>query len=374
MQDILGIVNLTHQREEALSDLTWNRCVGTLPFAANYKLVDFALSNLVNSGITKAAVLSNVQSRELINHVSSGRTWGMERRRRGGLTVLPTVLDFGYMTGDVHKFHSHLDYLESCEEKYVILTSSHVLCTENYLQMRQVHEQRGAEVTLLYKPTDSMQEEVSLDCDVLTLDRKGYVIATEEAGMNRRGIQNVFLGTAMMSRTFLIDLIKKTYDEGIHTVLMNAVLENADQYDVFAHPYYGYTAHIDSAGSYLKHSLDLLKPQVWDQLFGGDHTIYTHAEESSPTHYSQQSIVRNSLIAGDCVIEGSVESSVIFSKVHIERGARVKNCVILEGCTVPPGADLENVILGPNGSITPNVSSYELVQVTMNQVDRGLLV
>ncbi|MFD2611824.1 glucose-1-phosphate adenylyltransferase subunit GlgD [Paenibacillus gansuensis] len=373
MQDILGIVNLTHTKEEALAELTWNRCVGTLPFAANYKLIDFALSNLVNSGITKAAVLSNANSRALINHVSSGKAWGMERRR-GGLTVLPTFLDFGYLTGDVHKFYAHLDYLESCPESYVLLTSSHMISSANYLQLFEMHQQRNADVTVLYKPIDPAQEEMPAGCDVLQLDSKGYVTgaAPSHTAWNH-GIQNVYMGTAVMSKDFLVQQVRKTYAEGKFTTLMDAVLHADGACEVFAHPYYGYTANISCTSSYLKASLDLLRPQVWEQLLGGDQTVFTPAIESSPTQYALHSIVRNSLIAGDCIIEGNVENCVIFHESRIARGARLKNCVVLHGSRVDADADYENVIIGPNGVITPE-EDYIGVDKELPAYSSGLLI
>jgi glucose-1-phosphate adenylyltransferase len=154
---MLGVINLIHEADE-MGGLTAGRCLATVPFGGRYRLIDFTLSSMVNSGIPRVAVFAHTKFRSLMDHVGSGKNWDLHRKGRG-LFVLPPSMedqtDFG--KGDLHHFYRHRDFfLRSESFEYVAITRSHMICNVDYAAVLEDHRRRGADITVVCKRSPSV--------------------------------------------------------------------------------------------------------------------------------------------------------------------------------------------------------------------------
>ncbi|TXK74845.1 glucose-1-phosphate adenylyltransferase subunit GlgD [Paenibacillus sp. N3.4] len=355
MKDVLGMINLMNEQDD-LSTLTRNRCVAAVPFAGKYRLVDFALSNMSNSGIQKVALLSSPKANSLLEHVGDGHNWGLDAFDNGGLSVLPPVslrmdpanqirtLDHG----DLLHLHSHLDYLKSCNETYILIAPSSVVYRSNFENMVDYHRSTGADITVLYKNLTEMDHHAHIGHAFnLEMNDQGRVVkaASTYHALPSVTPQNIDLDTMVMARTLLIELIDRSINSGKEAYLKDVIWAHLADIHVQGYANHGYVAIMDSIDSYYAHSMHLLQPQGWKQFMINQESVYTRKEEEQEIACNHQALIRNSFVAPGCRIEGYVENSILFAGVTVSKGASIKNSVIMHDCEIEASAYLDKVIL-----------------------------
>ncbi|UKS26381.1 glucose-1-phosphate adenylyltransferase subunit GlgD [Paenibacillus sp. HWE-109] len=355
MKDVLGMINLMDEQDD-LSTLTRNRCVAAVPFAGKYRLVDFALSNMSNSGIQKVVVLASEKAESLLEHVGDGQDWGLDATQEGGVSVLPPVAlridtadNFRTLEhGDLLHLYSHLDYLKSCQETYILLAPSSVIYRSNFENMVDYHLSSGAEITVLYKHLTEIDRHAHIGHAYnLEMNDHGRVVSASPTyhALPSLAPQNIDLDTMVIERRLLIDLIEKSMKSGSEIYLKNVIWAHLADIHVQGYANHGYIAIMDSIDSYYAHSMHLLQPQGWKQFMINQESVYTRKEEEQQIACHQQALVRNSFVAPGCRIEGYVENSILFPGVTIGSGASVKNSVIMHDCIIEASAYLDRVIL-----------------------------
>ncbi|MEC0225934.1 glucose-1-phosphate adenylyltransferase subunit GlgD [Paenibacillus alba] len=355
MKNVLGMINLMDEQDD-LSTLTRNRCVAAVPFAGKYRLVDFALSNMSNSGIQKVVVLANSKAESLLEHVGDGQDWGLDASQEGGVSILPPVSlrmdDADHLRtlehGDLLHLYCHLDYLKSCTETYILLAPSSVIYRSNFENMVDYHLSSGAEITVLYKNLTEIDRHAHIGHAYnLEMNDHGRVIRAVPTyhALPSLTLQNIDLDTMVIERNLLIDLIEKSMKSGTEIYLKNVIWAHLDDIYVQGYANHGYVAIMDSVDSYYAHSMHLLQPQGWKQFMINQESVYTRKEEEQQIACHHQALVRNSFVAPGCRIEGYVENSILFPGVTISSGASVKNSVIMHDCTIEASAYLDRVIL-----------------------------
>ncbi|MCD1261211.1 glucose-1-phosphate adenylyltransferase subunit GlgD [Paenibacillus athensensis] len=348
MEPMLGLINLMEE-PGGLDELTRNRCLGAVPFAGRYRLIDFALSNLCDSGIRQVAVLSHPKAGSLLAHIGDGGSWGLDAAEEaggsGGLTVLPhTSAPPG--AGGLELLASHADYLRGRSETYALLAPSGVLYRMDFRTMLEHHEQSGADITVLYKRLTPKERESFVNGAFhLELDATGRVAAAQWRTLSLPGEHDVlYLGTMLMKRTLLLELLGTSRGTGAAQV-HDSVWSRLDELDVRGCASHGYFAIIDSLDSYYAHSMGLLHPQGWRELLHNRERLHTRPGDEQPTACPDSALVRNSFIAPSCRIEGVVENSIIFPGVSMEKGAVVRNSIVMNDCEIAASATLDRVIL-----------------------------
>lgn len=350
MKSIMGIINLMEE-ENFLHEISYHRPAAAIPFGGRYRMIDFVLSNMVNSGIRNVGIIVQHKYRALMDHLGSGKEWDLDRKR-DGLFFLPPGqgCQQGTYRWDLRHFYTHLDYLQYSRQKYILIAGSNMICNIDYREAFHFHQAMNADITILYKDMENSAEKLS-QCHILETAEDGRIIDLEIQPEKNKG-SKASMEMCIMEKSLLIDLIHRCHSRGECDLVREGFIRNLNRLRIYGFPYQGYLAHIHSIQSYYKHSMDLLRPEIWQKLFFDKGLIITKVKDGAPTKYSPGSLVQNALIANDCVIEGIVENSIIFRGVKIGQGAHIKDSILMQKCVVGQGAVLENVIADKAVNIT----------------------
>ena len=350
MNDVMGVV-YTSKDDLSLRELTSQRAVAAIPVAGRYRIIDFTLSNLVNSGVRNVGIIAQRNYHSLMDHIGSGKEWDLHTRNNG-LFILPPFLtreNGGEYSGVVEALRANFDYLRRSQQKYVIVTNSDYVMNTSFEPMIKKHIDSGADITLMYKKVAS----TDMDFSRSSSNTHAFIDVAEdgtvrdmEVNPNAASYDNMFIDVMILKRTLLIHIVDQAMSHGAKS-LEDDVLRPfiaASALNVNAYPMEGYYRRIETIKSYFNFNLDLLSYDVRKELFGS-RPVYTKTRDEVPAIYREGAEVHNSLVADGCVIEGSVENCVLFRGVHVARGAKLKNCIIMQDSQIGEFVELENVIL-----------------------------
>jgi glucose-1-phosphate adenylyltransferase len=342
MNNVLGIINLSIN-QPLLHELTYSRTTATVPFGGRYRLIDFVLSNMVNSGINNVAVLTHNSFRSVLDHLGSGKEWDLDRKQRGLFILPPANANSSTFNGDLQNFHGHLEYFSRSTEEYVIISSSHMICNIDYNEVVEAHIQKNADITLVYKEMDYEQEDLS-NLIMVDVAEDKRVIRMIETHQEHKG-NKVFMRMIVIKKDLLVELVKKSVTQNYYDLVRHVIIRNLQSLNVYAYEFKGYLAIINSIHNYYKYSMDLLTPQIWKSLFFQPGLIYTKVKDEPPVEYTEGAYVKNSLVANGCIIEGTVENSILFRGVKVRKGAVIKNSIVMQKCVIEGDSSLDYVIL-----------------------------
>lgn len=351
MNNIIGIINNTRE-ENRLKDITKSRSIAAVPFGGRYRLIDFVLSNMVNSGIENVGILVQSNYRSILTYIRSPREWDLDRKK-DGLFMLPpdsTKNPFPIARGDLEILHNNLGFIDHSKQEYAIISGVNIVCNINYSEVMKYHMENENDITVVYKEIEDENQEF-LDCSTISTDEHGRVIDMQ-VETSRKRFTKVCLEMFIMRKSLLVGITNRCIARGRYDFIKDGVIKNIKRLRVFAFPFKGYVAHINSVNDYYKHNMELLDPNIRKDLFIKSNPIYAKARDQAPAKYLKDSRVCNSLISNGCIIEGNVEGSILFRSVRIKKGAVVKNCILMTDCVVEENAVLENVIMDKNVRIT----------------------
>lgn len=338
--------------ESKLNELTLHRTTASMPFAGRYRLIDFALSNLVNSGITQIGIITRSSYQSLMDHIRQGRDWDLNRKN-GGISVFPP---FVYNTtremykGKIEAIYSIMDFLKRSKEEYVVISNCNVAANIDFEGMFEKHIESGAEVTMLCnKLNKSTSSRIVVDTD--EDDSVTDIYETEYAGHEDKKISlNIYL----IKKDLLIEYVQHAYSRGMVDFEKDILFNLAKLGKVKAYEVEGYAAIIEDVKTYYAESMNMLNYDIRQQLFDGPRRIYTKVKDSMPTVYGDNAVVKNSLIADGCVIDGTVTNCLLFRNVKIEKGAVVKNSIVMENGIVGENSSLQYAITDKDVHISDN--------------------
>lgn len=348
MQTVMGIINL-QESENSIQEITSNRPLAAVPFAGRYRLIDFTLSNMVNSGMNNVGVLLPSKSRSIMDHLRSGKEWDLARKREGLYYLPPAEVQSGARSGDIQSLESHLDYISHSAQKYVLIAGTQAVYNMDYSQSLRFHQNTGADITVIYHTYSDGPADGGV---VLSTADDGYVkdIAVVPSVMEG---DKVSLGAYLMKKSLFIDILSHTHARGGTDFLIDGIMRNLERYSIYAFEHKGYVACINSVSSYYRASMELLDYDKWHQLFMNDgFLVRTKVKDEPPAKYKEDAVIKNSMIANGCVIEGTVENSILFRGVKVAKGVQIKNSIIMQKCEFEENALVENVICDKNVVIT----------------------
>jgi glucose-1-phosphate adenylyltransferase len=338
---MLGVINLIHEADE-MGALTTGRCLATVPFGGRYRLIDFALSSMVNSGIPKVAVFAHTKFRSLMDHLGSGSNWDLHRKQ-SGLFVLPPSMedqtDFG--KGDLYHFYRNRDYFARSPLDYVVITRSHMVCNVDFAKVLDQHRETGADITVVCKRSPEIVPGLARRAK---LNDKGRIIEMQDH-FGRLESDIVSMEMYVLSKDLLLDLVETSLAQGRDHFVRHTILSRLNQLHVNAYMHDGVLGVVNNIAAYYQHSMELLQPEVWKELFFKTGSIYTKVKDEPPTHYRNGADVSHSLIANGCDIEGAVHNSILFRGVKVGKGAVVRNSIVMQNGLIGEGGSLENCIL-----------------------------
>ena len=353
--------------DNSISELTRMRTTASIPFGGRYRLIDFMLSNMVNSDITKIGIVTRNNYQSLLDHLETGKDWDLARRS-GGIKILPPYIT-SFENSAANKFNTSrlealmgaVNFISRCDEDYIVMSDCDVICNIDIQKVIDAHVKSGAEITFVTKTMDLTGYTSPEALPVIDVDESGKVVDfTERKTFD--GVTHVYTNIMVMKRTYLLDIIENSISHGYTSFLHDVIAKSLSSADYRTYEYEGWYAHIGSMEEYFETSMKLLEPEARDGLFGvKNHPILTKVRNSAPTRYCEGAKVVNSVVADGCVIEGTVENSIIFRGVKVAKGAVVKNSILFQDAYVCPNASLNCVVADKNVVIKDgrNLSGHE---------------
>ena len=343
--------------DSLVPDLVNVRLMASIPFASRYRMIDFILSSMVNCGIGNVSVVVRNNYHSLMDHLGSGREWDLSRKN-GGLTIFPPFAekDSKPYTGRVEALSNLLDMLRAQKEKYVVLADTNIAVNFDFNSMLEEHIASGADVSVAYNTQElpdgvfKTQSNAKGLYYTLSLDGENRV---KNIYVNPRtpGVQNFSMNIYIADRELLIDLINTAFVRGQLYFERDVLLPQLDKLNVHGFKFDGYVARISDIKSYFDENMKLLDEDNLNALFSPA-PVYTKIRDDNPTRYITGAIAKNIMAADGCVIEGEVENSILFRGVKIAKGAKVKNCILMQDTVVEADANIEYLISDKNVTIT----------------------
>lgn len=304
LPSMLGIINATNDLDN-FKNLVSHRSLAVLPFGGRYRLIDFMLSNMVNSGIHNVAIFTGIETRSLMDQLGSGKHWDLNRSIDGLFVFTPPKDKF--WRDDFAHIERNLSYFSRSKQEYVVITNCYTLGSLNYTKILTHHIETNADITEVFQSGKSLR-------------------------------------TFIMKKDLLLSIYEQFKNAGYYKML-DAIREHRHKFKLSNYEYKDYIAIIDSIQSYYNHSMELLNPVVREQIFKEEEPIFTKIMDAPTTKYKKDSKVSNSMVASGCIIEGEVENSIIFRSVKIGKGSVIRNSIIMQKSQIAENCVLEGVIL-----------------------------
>lgn len=335
-----------------MNELTIHRTSASLPFGGRYRLVDFALSNLVNCGISTIGIVTRSNYNSLMDHIRMGRDWDLSRKNSGITVFPPFVLNAtsNVWKGKIDALYGLKHYMETHKKaEYVVMGNTNVVLNADIEEILDEHIDRGADVTMLTKRSTDVnprRQYVSADGDGRVTDMRFALIGPSEEQLFNMQVY-------IVKKDLLIDLVENAFAHGFSDFEKDVLLKQLSELRIFSHEITAFASVVDDIAGYFKTSMALLDERTREQLFYGRRTIFTKIKDSVPVRYLSGAKVENSLIADGCVIDGHVENSILFRGVHVRKGAEVVNSIVMEKGTIGERASLKYTITDKNVVIQP---------------------
>lgn len=328
---ILGLIS-TSAQEDGLQGLTEQRPLAAVPFGGRYRIIDFMLSGMVNGGITAIGVLLQRKYRPLLDYLQSGKAWDLSCKR-DGLTFLPNTYgaeEHCLKTGNLHTLDRNREFLLKNQYPYIAIAGTGVVCHLDFCRALACHKENQAQITLCTAASKQAEQE-----------NRTAILAEKQD-----------LEIAIINKDVFIHLLDSALIKGGQDFFRDAVQPNVASHRVATYLHDGYAASINSLPSFYRHHMELLERGVWQQLFTQPDLIYTKEKDEPPALYQPGSCVKHSLIAGGCVVGGTVENSILFRGVRVQPGAVVRNCILMNRAIIEQGALVDTVICDKEVRVT----------------------
>ena len=351
----VGII-FANLHERNIPELTRSRAMASVPFGGRYRLIDFPLAYMVNAGITDIRVITHSHYSSLMDHIGSGKDWDLARRS-GGIKLLPPYINEQAATDpaplsrlqSLKNISIALDRLQS---DFVVLSDCDAICNPDIDALLQQHAQSGTQITMLVRRTvfsGAVHEKIS----VVDFDKNGRITGVLVNPIHMEGERYRDLNIWVVNTPFLQHIVREAIARGYTSLNRDILARYCDRYDFRAIEFGGFFACITSFSDYFMHSMELLENHTARQaLFGiKDRPIYTKLHNTAPAYYAPEAIVKNSIIADGCQIEGVVENSVLFRGVQVGPESVVRNCVLFQNTIVDRECFLNCIVSDKNAVI-----------------------
>jgi len=336
-----------------LDILAEHRAKPAVPFAGKYRIIDFTLSNCVNSGISYVAVLTQYLPRSLSDHIGIGRPWDFDRKF-GGITILPPYHGKAgeWYNGTAQAVFQNLDFIADKQaDQVIILCGDHIYKMDYRLLLRE-HEARGADLTIATSPVDL---ETASKYGILTTDSGQRIVDFEEKPQEPRS-NLASMGIYVFKASFLQQTLARFCHEKRSVDFGKDVIPGLiGTSRVYAYRFNDYWRDVGTLEDYWSANMEqTLDRPPFDLYTRDEHDIYTKNWEIPPAKFGHTATVARSLVSGGCIIHGNIEDSVLSSNVVVEEGASVKNSIIFDRTIVRKGSVIDRTIIDKDVVIGEN--------------------
>lgn len=343
-----------------LKALTSKIAKPAVPFGGKYRIIDFALSNATNSGISDIGILTQYKPYLLNTHIGIGSSWDYDRNF-GGLRILPpfTSEDGGrWYTGTANAIYENIDYIDEINPQYVLILSGDHIYKMDYNHLLDYHMEKKAHVSIA---VIEVPWEEAPRFGIINVNEGSRIVEFEEKPekpKNNMASMGIYMFNWDELRKYLIkDYNDKSSDHDFGKNVLPTMLK--DGKDMYAWKFDGYWKDVGTVRSYWEANMDLLEEDNTLDLHDRSWRIYTRNRNLPPQYIARGSIVNNSLINEGCNIRGELNNSILFSEILVDEGAVVNNSVIFSNCVIEKGALINNAIVLEGTRIKSNTKVGE---------------
>ncbi len=365
--------------DECLPELTRLRTMASVPFGGRYRLIDFPLSNMVNSGISKIGIITHYNYQSLLDHIGTGKDWDLARRS-GGIKILPPFITAYDAKATNSLYSTRLEallgvtnFISRCTEDVLVLSDCDTICNIDLTKVLAHHEETGADITVVTKRVEGGSFGAERH-SVMVIDEDDRILDAAEYSSDIKGSFDVSTNIMVITRRYLITVLNDAAAHGYTSFFRDIIARNVGKADFRAYRYDGFYALINNLPGYFDTSMSLLKSEVREELFEiAERPVFTKVRNSAPTSYSEGAKVSNSIVADGCVIEGEVENCVVFRGVKVGKGTVVRNSILLQDTYIGENVNLNCVITDKNAVIRDgrNLSGHETMPF---YIGKGIMV
>ena len=350
MNGLHGII-FSYEKRNDQRELSEIRSSASIPFGGRYRMVDFALSNLVNAGVTDVGVVLHGRYQSMVDHLGTGKVWDLSRKR-GGLRILPPFnyqKDWGVMPfrGKIEALAGVRTYLDTIRQDYVALMDGDLVVNLPLADIFEEHVKSGADVTVVCG-NDSFATEDGTYFEKNSEGRITEVLYNLHTPRGYRGLEVYILSTQLLK-----DLVDECAAKDQFS-WRKELQTRKDSLYLRSYIWSGFAAQIRSVQEYYDRSMQLLNPAIRAELFCPERPIRAKGADKSSTYLGPEGKCVNSLVADGCRIEGTVENSILFPGVVVEAGAVVRNCVLFKETVVRRDAQLSYIIADKDVEVLSN--------------------
>lgn len=349
--NVLGLI-FASMHDSYVSELTKQRTMGSIPFGGRYRLIDFPLSNFVNSGVSEVGVITKSNYGSLLDHLGSGRDWDLARKK-GGLHLLPPYSQTGGIyKGRLDALNNIWSFVEHSKAQYVIMTNCDVVTTIDFAPVLRQHKETEADITLIY--SKGIYNSEKNNCATILEFDENNTISDVLVDPQISGECNQWLDMLIISKEFLKKIVFDAASRNVYSFTREILQNKNSEYKIMGYEHKDFFVRIDSKDNYYAANMTLLDNETRNALFKKNMPVYTKVGDNAPVRYGLESDIKNSLIADGCVIEGKVENSIIFRGVRIGKDTVVKDSVIMQGTVIGSNCSISSVITDKNVEISDN--------------------
>ena len=340
MRRLAGLISSNYTNDK-FGKLVAHRPIAAIPFGSRYRMIDFPLSNMVNSGITSVGLITPHLYRSIMDHVGSGKDFGLSRKS-GGLFILPGST-YGFDAGrgqfSIKDCRGNMKFFTRTDFDRLVMSTCSKIFNIDYREVEKYHIDKEVNITFIYKK--------NVDADVgdivIDFDAKGKVKAIRRLKKAEKKA-NLFLDSLIIDKKVIVKLVD-WYKDNSYMDVIEAIGENISRLAISAYEFKGYAKSINSLNDYLEASKELLDGKVIKDLFMSGRMIHTKIHDAPPVKYFETAKVKNTLVGTGSIIKGDIQNSIIFRDAVVEEGAKIKNSVIMQKCYIKKNAVIENAII-----------------------------
>lgn len=339
----IGII-LAGGNSSRMQNLSEKRAISAMGVGCSYRSIDFVLSNMTNSNINTVAVLSQYNARSLNEHLNSSKWWNFGRKHGGLFLFTPTVTadNSWWYRGTADAMWQNIDFLKKRHEPYVVIASGDGIYKLDFNKVLDYHIAKQSDITVVCAKMPEGDDPTRFG--LVRMDSDGKITDFEEKPMISSS-DVVSTGIYVIRRRMLIELLEQCNEEGRYNFVTDILIRQKGLKKIYGYMMDSYWSNIASVDSYYRTNMDFLKKEVRDYFFRQEPAIYSKSYDLPPAKYNMGSQVKNSLISSGCIINSTVENSVIFKKVFVGNNSVIKNSIIMNGTYIGDNVRVENCIV-----------------------------
>lgn len=353
MKNAIGIILNIDGEDTTLNMFLQHRSLSTLPFGGRYRLIDFTLSNMTNSGLSHIGVIGSHKYSSLVDHLGTGKEWSLSRKTQD-LSILSGYNNNrigGLIKIDLRNLQNNRAFLEHTSAEHVIIATPNLVTSFDFKPAYDIHLKNNSDITLIFKKDNPHYH--LLDDDIYLEFNKNRISGIHYKKTHTTN--HFFAEMFIIKKSILLRLLDLSERNGDWD-LMDMIQENVDNLRIFGSQHTGFIQRVNSLESYMKTSMDLLEYEVMKELFLGKASIHTKIKDNHPSRYGDPTQISNSIVGSGCTIDGDVSHSILFRDTTMGVGSHIQNSIIMQKCEIGKNVTLNYVVIDRDTTISDNTT------------------